>query len=74
MQKILDYMRDNGLNAKDLQEELRFRAIGISELRENGFTKDISENSLFEGYSTNTLEDALQTLVEAAHEFEMMER
>lgn len=74
MQNILDYIKNNGLNAKDLQEELRFRAIGDSELREAGFTKGPLGSGVFDGYSTSTLEDALQTLVEAAHEFEMMER
>ena len=74
MQKILDYMATNGFNAKDLQEELRFRKISNSELRESGYTKDPIADGKFAGYSTNVLEDALQTLIEGAYEIEMAER
>ena len=74
MQKILDYMAEHNLNAKNLQEELRFREIGNSELREAGYTGSPIMDGDFAGYSTAILEDALQTLVEAAHEIEMAER
>ena len=70
MQKILDYMTTNGFNAK----ELRFREISNSELRESGYTKDPIADGKFAGYSTNVLEDALQTLIEGAYEIEMAER
>lgn len=74
MQKILDYMAANGLNAKDLKDELRFREIPDFELRESGYTKNPMEDGKFAGYSTAVLEDALQTLIEGAREVEMAER
>lgn len=67
-------MASNGLNAKDLQDELIFREIPIFELRESGYTKDPIEVGKFAGYSTEVLENALQTLVEGSREIEMAER
>lgn len=69
MNQFLKFLLQNGLNAKDLQEELSFRELSMDECRNSGLD---SNDSILSNYSTSFLKDALQILIEGSYNIDKL--